>query len=124
MSGPLYTASEAWGDDMPDWIRALAEACEESSQNKVAAEMGCSASKISQVLRNRYPSGLKLMEEAVRGKFMREIVQCPALGELPTHECQAWRKESGKLVGVNNLRVRMFKACNRCPLNGKGKGNV
>lgn len=42
-TNPVATAEAHWGADMPDWIRALAEACAETSQNKVATRIGRSA---------------------------------------------------------------------------------
>lgn len=39
-TNPVATAEAHWGADMPDWIRALAEACAETSQNKVATRIG------------------------------------------------------------------------------------
>ncbi len=49
----LLTSLDAWGDTLPDWVRALAEACEASSQNKVAQQLGYSGALVSNVLRNR-----------------------------------------------------------------------
>lgn len=119
MTGPVEIARTAWGDDIPDWIMVLARACEAQSQNKVASRLGRSASLVSNVLRAKYPGDMDVVEDLVRGVFMRAVVDCPALGELPTHECYAWRQKSRNFTGHNALRVRMFRACNRCPRNGR-----
>ncbi|MBM2032402.1 hypothetical protein JQW49_14265 [Sulfitobacter pseudonitzschiae] len=54
MSGPVEIAQKAWGDELPDWVLALAEACARTSQNRVAEDLGRSASLVSNVLRRKY----------------------------------------------------------------------
>ena len=39
---PISKARAAWGDSAPGWIMRLAEACTETSQNKVAARLNVS----------------------------------------------------------------------------------
>lgn len=119
MSSPVEIAATAWTDGLPEWVRRLAEECAETSQNRAARRLGYSAATISQVLRAKYPGDLGGIEERVRGILMAEVIDCPALGEIATHECQEWRKRSHDFSPVNTLRVRMFRACNRCPRNGK-----
>lgn len=119
MSGPIDIARSAWGDDLPDWVLALAQACAASSQNRVAQDLERSASLVSNVLRRKYPGDMASIEERVRGVYMRAVVACPVLGDLPTDRCQMWRKRSRRLETHNTQRVRMFKACNRCPINAK-----
>lgn len=116
-SAPVEIAKAAWGDALPDWVLVLAEACEKTSQAKAAKELGVSASQISQVLRAKYRGALANIETQVRGRWMREIVMCPALGELALHDCANWRAETKSFNGVNSLRVRMYRACNRCPIH-------
>ena len=119
MSGPVIIAERAWGKDLPDWVLALANACAATSQNRVAQDLDRSASLVSNVLRRKYPGDMAAIEERVRGVYMRAVVQCPVLGDLPTDRCQMWRKRSRRLEGHNTQRVQMFKACNRCPVNTK-----
>ncbi len=116
-SGPMARAVAAWGDDLPDWIVDLARECEATSQNKVAARMDLSAALISQVLGRKYPGDLAGVEDQFNGVFKDAVVTCPALGELPTHECRMWRDRSRTFVSVNSQRVQMFRACNACPRN-------
>jgi hypothetical protein len=115
MSGPVHIAKTAWGDDLPDWVLALAEACAGSSQNRVAEELGRSASLVSNVLRRKYPGNMEAIEERVRGVYMATVIECPALGSLSTDQCQVWRGRARHLEGHNTRRVRMFRACRRCP---------
>lgn len=114
-TNPVATAEAHWGADMPDWIRALAEACAETSQNKVATRIGRSAGLVSHVLRKSYPGDMASVEELVRGAFMGGEVSCPGLGQIPMDECNVWRRRAKKFSSSNTLRVRMYRACTRCP---------
>ena len=119
MSGPRETAEKAWGHPLPDWIEALALACERSSQAKVARDLGRSGAVISHVLRKTYGADMGRIEERVRGLLLDGRVICPALGDLPAHECQDWRAKSRVFAVGNPLRTRMFRACKACPRNQK-----
>ena len=114
-------AAEFWGPDVPDWIEVLAKACDATSQSKTGHAIGRSGPVVSEVLRQKYKGDMAGIEELVRGKLMRAVVQCPALGILPTHECQSWRKASDHFLGTNSLRVRMYRACNRCAIKAAVK---
>ncbi len=113
----VETARQAWGTPLPDWVAALARECDGSTQRAVADRLGRSAGLISQVLRRKYPGDMTAVEDAVRGAFLDATVICPALGNLPTDECQMWRKRARTGVRTNALRVRMINACQSCPLN-------
>lgn len=117
MSAPLEIAQAHWSDGLPDWVEALARACGESSQRQVAARLDRSPALISQVLRAKYAGDMEAVEEAVRGAYMNAEVQCAALGLIPLDVCQGWRRKSRRFVNVNSLRVTMFRACARCPVN-------
>lgn len=116
----VLTAREAWGAEIPDWVLRLAEECAGSSQVKVAKRLSRSASLVNQVLKGKYKGDLKAVEDCVRGVFMAGTVSCPELGDIPSNECQEWRKKSRNFGNANMLRVRMFRACNDCVLNEKG----
>jgi hypothetical protein len=119
MSGPVAVARAAWGADIPDWVEALAEASAATSQSKVAARIGRHASLVSQVLHGKYLGDLDAVEELVRGAFMQATVDCPALGEIATDQCQKWRDKARDFSGRNSQRVRMYRACTRCPVNAR-----
>jgi len=119
MSSPLEIARIAWGATLPDWVQAMAVECTATSQNRVAARMDRSPALISQVLRAKYPADLSAVEERFRGVFLAGRVACPALGTLPSHECQDWRAKSRSFATGNPLRVRMFRACAACPRNAR-----
>jgi len=122
MSGPLETARAAWGEPLPDWVETLAIECAASSQSRVASALGRSGSLVSQVLRNRYKGDLAALEDAVRGVYMQARLHCPALGTIPTNICQDWRRKSRQFATGNPLRVRMYRACGRCPRNRRDEG--
>lgn len=115
MSGPVETARAAWGEQMPDWVMMLANACAEASQNKVAVRMNRSASLVSAVLNRKYRGDMEAVEDVVRGVFAARTVECPALGTLPVNECRDWQLKARSFVNVNSQRVAMYRACNRCP---------
>lgn len=118
MSSPIEIIETSWPEPVPDWVRVLATECAAASQNQVATRLGRSAALISQVLRNKYRGDMAAVEELVRGKFMNATIACPALGDIPSHECQGWRAKSRTVGTANSLRVRMYRACNKCPRNG------
>lgn len=115
MNGPVQTARDAWGAALPDWVARLAEECELTSQSRVARRLGRSASVVSGVIRAKYPGDTAAIEELVRGVFMKAVVDCHALGKLPTSDCQHWRRKARSFEGHNTQRVTMYRACTRCP---------
>ena len=112
----IAAAEEAWGAPLPDWIRSLALACNRSSQSKVAAQLDRSPAVVSTVLRKKYAGSYDRIEERVRGILMNGRIDCPGMGQLPTHECQDWREKAKVFNPGNPTRTRMFRACNRCPI--------
>jgi len=119
MIGPVEIAQNHWPHPLPDWIERLATECAASTQRRVADRLNRSAGMISQVLRNKYPGDMVAFEEAVRGAFMDAMVACPALGLIPTDECQVWQRKSRRFVNTHPRRVLMFRACGNCPRNQK-----
>jgi len=113
----LETARAAWGDPLPDWIEALAQECERTSQNKTARRLGYTAGAVSQLLHGAYRANTAALEATVRGALMAETVACPVLGELGIDHCLRWRRRGFR--NGNSLDVTMFRACARCPQNRK-----
>lgn len=112
----IAVAEEAWGAPLPDWVRALAVACQRASQSAVAKELGRSGAVVSQVLRKKYAGSYQNVEERVRGVLLNGRVECPGLGTVPTHECQDWREKARVYAPGNPTRRRMFRACRACPV--------
>lgn len=115
MSARMETARAGWGDPVPDWIEALARACDATSQNHVATRLGYSGAVVSQLLRSRYPGDTARLEQLVRAELMREVVTCPVLGEIALSECLGHRGRASNFRAVSPLAIRMRRACNRCP---------
>ena len=115
------TAREFWGEGLPDWVEALALACDRTSQNKVAVQIGRSGSHVSNVLRARYPADTSVVEDLVRGHFMAQTVECPVMGTIGQQVCRKWRGRARTFENVNSHYVTMYRACSRCPLHKGGR---
>lgn len=110
-------AAAAWGKAVPDWIIALATACDRSSQGAVALKLGISAAVVNQVLGNVYKGRMDRVEARVRGEYLKAVVQCPALAcEISTRDCIA--NQTMKFRPTNPMRVALRRACPTCP-NGE-----
>ena len=116
-------ARDAWGEALPDWVAALAEACEASSQNMVAKDLGYTAGALSAVIGNKYAASTAQIEATVRGALMRETLSCPALGEIGKDVCARWRKLAPTFMNTNSQRITMHRACNQCPRHTSQEGS-
>lgn len=113
----LLKAKTAWKDAMPDWVAALATACDNSSQNKVARKLERSPALVSTVLSNSYKGDMSAVEDLVRGVFMAGTLACPVFGDIGLQQCRKWRGRARSFQNVNSQYVQMYKACNRCPVH-------
>lgn len=111
----LDMAVRHWGENLPDWIQALAAECDRTNQSAVAKKLGVSPAMINQALKNAYKGNLQRLETRVRGEFMKEVVDCPVLGVINSRDCQD--HASAKFSATNPLRVQLYKACRTCPNN-------
>ena len=115
-------AVACWGDDAPDWVIVLAEACNRESQSAVSGRVGYSAAVISQVLSNSYSKGdIGRVEQMVRGALMAVTVRCPRLGDLPLNACLTWQRKP--FDPTNSQRVRMFHACRNGCIHSRISGD-
>ncbi|MDH5785359.1 MAG: XRE family transcriptional regulator [Chromatiales bacterium] len=116
-------ATNAWGNEQPDWVRVMAEQCDASSQKRVADDIGYSPAVVNTVLGNSYRGDLIAVEQAVKGAFLAATVNCPVLGELAAHICL--EKQRQPYAATNATRVRLFKACHSgtCLHSRKGGNN-
>ncbi len=112
----LKNAREAWGEEMPDWIMVLGEACDRSSQTAIAERIGYSNSVISAVLRRRYRGTIAVVEQAVRGALMGEHVDCPVTGSIRRDQCLRYQKKAAQFMATSRLAVELYRACRgTCP---------
>lgn len=110
-------ALRAWGAHPPEWILALARACDETSQAQVARELDISSPRVNQVLGRRYSGRLERTEQLVRGQYMKETVTCPVLGEISRRDCQEHQQKARAKSPLlsNPLRVALRIECPKCP---------
>ena len=111
MSANLERVRAAWAK-APDWVDALADACDRSSQGKVAAKLGISGAAVNQVLANCYKGRVDRVAVRVRGEFMQQTVVCPVLGELSTRRCLDEQRRP--FASTNMLRDLLNRACPKC----------
>jgi DNA-binding transcriptional regulator YdaS (Cro superfamily) len=110
----LDMATEAWGGAPPAWVRALARACDETSQQKVAKRVGVSGSCVNQVLKRVYKGRYDRVETKVRGAILGDTVDCPALlVALPVNLCL--ENQARDYDSSNHLTVRLARTCPVCP---------
>ena len=106
-------AIAAWGDQAPDWVLALAKACDNASQGAVGKRLGVSAAVVNQALGNSYKGRLDLVIERVKGELMHETVRCPVLGDISKRDCLDNQKRG--YGATNPTRVKLSKTCPTCP---------
>jgi len=110
----VETARRARNGDLPDWVRALAEECDRTSQRAAAARIGYSAAAVNQVLAGKYRAPETRVELAVRAALLAAEVCCPVAGVIPAARCL----ENQRLpwASTNPQRVALYRACrNGCP---------
>ena len=103
-----------WGERRPDWIDALAAACDAASQARVAPRLGYSAATLSYVLAGSYKGDVAAVERRVRDTLMRRTVTCPVQGAIGGDDCV--RNQSLPYSCHNPQRVALYRACRSgCP---------
>ena len=111
--GFLHKAATAWGATMPDWIRALAESCDNSSLRKTAAKLRASPAIVSLAINNQREK-LEWIKGKVEAILMVTIITCPVLGVMGINGCL--REQAKPFSSANPLRVQLYRACrNGCP---------
>ncbi len=111
----IDNATAAWGADMPEWVRELAEYCDRKGSQRAAAEaIGYSVAVVCNVLRRQYGGDMAKVEIAVRGGIMRETVSCPVLGDITKNVCL--KNQALPFAITNSQRIRIYRACrSECP---------
>ncbi|WP_133636882.1 hypothetical protein [Zavarzinia compransoris] len=99
---------------MPDWIAALAAACDKRPQKEVAAAINYSNAVVHAVLRRNYPGAMAKVEARVRLLLITTSVTCPLYGmEIPARRCletQDAPPSTASLMAANRARI-----CGACP---------
>ncbi|MEW6124152.1 MAG: transcriptional regulator [Pseudomonadota bacterium] len=104
-------AHAGWGEP-PDWILALARACQADSQTAVGKRLGVSGSMISGALARRYPGDMDRLEGRVRGALMGATVACPVVGVIGRDQCIA--HQAKPFSTASSVAVRLHNACKSC----------
>ncbi|MGE0333200.1 MAG: helix-turn-helix domain-containing protein [Ramlibacter sp.] len=105
-----------------DALEALKAACNGTPQAEVARRLKVSDGTISNALRGRYIGNVDRLAERIRGELLNTEVLCPVLGSINARVCQDEREKP--FSAINSHRVRLFRACRRCPNNPKAEGGA
>lgn len=108
-----------WGEDMPDWVRALASACDTSGQRIVAGQLDYSKTVVSLVVKGTYTGDLKAVETAVNAKLMNAQIDCPVVGELALAACLKNQVPPARYT--NSDQIKFAQRCPECPNFNGGK---
>ncbi|MFH1028855.1 MAG: hypothetical protein V1791_12705 [Pseudomonadota bacterium] len=103
----------------PDYVlpileRAIAERNDERGTGgaaRVAEELGCTDSLISQLRTGTYPSPARKYRQIVE-KYGQETVNCPVVGEMPLERCS--RERERPWSSANPTRRAFSQACPAC----------
>lgn len=112
----LAKAREAWGDEMPPEVEALASAAQSRTGSAVAKEIGYSGAVVSNVISRKYAGDLAAVFAKIRGALLGETVDCPVIGQIGRDRCLAEQKKP--FAATNSTRVKLFRACRTCPNRG------
>lgn len=107
-------AREAWGENLPPEVVALADYADIHTGAAAAAAIGYSPGLVSHVIANRYPGDMPTVIEKIRGALMGFEVTCPVQGEIGRDQCL----ENQKLpfATTSAARARLYRACRSgCP---------
>lgn len=108
----IERATAAWNGHLPTWVQKLAEACDATSQNQVANQIGYSPTYVSWVINNKCAERKideTAVQQAVEGALMARIVNCPVLGEMRADICL--KHQRAPYADTNHVRVRLYRAC-------------
>lgn len=106
-------AVTAWGASLPDWVKALAEACDETSLRKTALKLNASPAIVSLAVGNKREK-LDFIKAKVEAVLMVTMVACPVLGVIGINRCL--QEQAADYSGNNLMRVKLYRACrNGCP---------
>jgi len=113
-TGQAYArALRAWGAPLPEWVEALAQACDARSLRKAAAILDVSPALVSLALNRRHLAKTDYIEERVRRTLLARNVHCPVLGPVSGDKCRETQQQP--IVTANPLCVRLRRTCRTCP---------
>ena len=104
----MQKALEGWGT-VPDWVAALATACDAEGLRHTAGRLGISPALVSLVIRRAHHGGYGFAEARVRRDIMTPQLSCPVLGPISARQCE--EEQSRPFTSVNPLAVAVYRAC-------------
>ena len=115
----MAKALSAWGGDPPRYIILLAEACDTSSQRRVADKISLSSAYVSKLINRSYEASYAEAETIILSIFSAGNVVCPIIGEaISLKTCLRSRRFDGPAL---NLLHRQWRAHGpSCPHNIDG----
>ena len=112
----LARAQGAWGDDMPEWVRILAKACDAATQREVGERLDRSGGYVSRVLSRTYAGSYEEAEQLVRSRLAADEVLCPIWNEaIPLRACIRNRRRKGS--PRTQAHHAYARTCPHCPNN-------
>lgn len=106
---PIEVAKAAWGEQLPEWVEALALEAGRTSGVAAGKRIGYTGSLVSSVLANKYKGRLDLVEQRVSGALLGSMVDCPVLGEIARDRCLDEQKLG--FSTSSSVRTRLYRAC-------------
>lgn len=94
------------------WLRHFRQTVDQIGGSEVSRRIGCSASTVSQIYHNHYPSPLEKWRDRFLAEFTPGDVDCPILANIPRDVCSFHRKR--EFAATNPTRVHLFHACQSC----------
>jgi len=111
----LERALAGWGADLPDWVEALARACDASSQTEIGKLLRYSRTAICLLVNGEYHCNQTAIETRIRLVLMRPpAIHCPGEGrEISSEACAARAVSPMPMSSPQELRA--WTACRTCP---------
>lgn len=78
---------------------------------KIAAELGCTPSLVSQLAAGTYPAPVKWHQKIIE-KYCTETVPCPVIGEISIQRCKDERDRPYSMA--NPTRGELSRTCPTC----------
>jgi len=101
------------------WLDLLRQKVTEQGRRKVEAELNISKTTLSQVLNEKYPGNLGNIAAKVTEAYSTERVIYPVLGSITVQRCAT--EQTKPFAATNPQRIKLWKACQSCPLNKANK---
>jgi glutamate mutase epsilon subunit len=109
----------AWGADAPRYILLLADACDRTSQRRVAEQTKRSSAQISKIINRAYEASYAEIEKVVLSLFSADNVDCPIVdAPIALKDCLRSRRFDGP--SINPLHRQWRLHCPNCPNNLDG----